>query len=85
MLPFSPNKLRIGSLQKKKTGAVLVDLTIADETFYGTAVSPAKLFALGQLIRNCSFTLITGTDTKRIQCLKNGVPQRLVLALLFNI
>ena len=81
---------------KKKAGAVFIDLTAAYDTVWHHGLT-CKLLRLLQdkhmvrmimeLVRNRSFTLTTGDSKQsRPRRLKNGVPQRLVLApLLFNI
>ena len=81
---------------KKKAGAVFVDLTAAYDTVWHRGLT-CKLLRLlldkhmirmiMELVRNRSFTLTTGDSKRsRLRRLKNGVPQRSVLApLLFNI
>ena len=80
---------------KKKAGAVFVDLSAAYDPVWrcGLTCKLLKLLPdkhmvrmITELVPNRSFTLTTG-DSKpsRIRRLKNGVPQRSVLApLLFN-
>ena len=81
---------------KKKAGAVLVNLTAAYDTVWHRGLTckllrllPDKHMArmIIELVRNRSFTLTTGDSKQsRLRRLKNGVPQRSVLApLLFNI
>ena len=84
------------SKQKKKAGAVFIDLTAAYDTVWHRGLTCKLLRLLPdkhmvrmimELIRNRSFTLTTG-DSKpsRLRRLRNGVPQGSVLApLLFNI
>ena len=81
---------------KKKAGAVFVNLTAAYDTVWHRGLTCKLLRLLPdkhmvkmimELVRNRSFTLTT-SDSKqsRLRRLKNGVPQRSVLApLLFNI
>ena len=85
------------SFSAKKTGAVFVDPTAAYDTVRDRGVICKKLLRLlpdkhmvsfiMELARNRSFTLITGNGSQsRLQRLRNGVPQGLVLApFLFNI
>ena len=80
---------------KKKAGAVFIDLTAAYDTVWNRGLTCKLLRLLPdkhmvkmimELVRNRSFTLITGDSKQsRLRRLNNGVPQRLVLALLFNI
>ena len=81
---------------KKKAGAVFVDLTAAYNTVWHRGLTCKLLRLLPdkhmvrmivELVRNRSFTLTTGDSKQsRLRCLKNGVPQGSVLApLLFNI
>ena len=81
---------------KKKADAVFVDLTAAYDTVWhrGLTCNLLRLLLdkhmvrmIMELVRNRSFTLTTGDSKQsRLCCLKNGVPQGLVLApLLFNI
>ena len=81
---------------KKKTDAVFINLTAAYDTVWHRGLTCKLLRLLPdkhmvkmimELVRNRSFTLTT-SDSKqsRLRRLKNGVPQRSVLApLLFNI
>ena len=50
-----------GCSVKKRAGSVFVDLTAANATLCSTATSPAKVFAHGQHICNCNFTLTIAT------------------------
>ena len=78
---------------KKKTGAVFVDLTAAYDTLWhrGLACKLLRLIPDGNLVRmimklvqNRCFTFTTGNGKQsRIKRLKNGVPQKSVLAPLF--
>ena len=81
---------------KKKAGAVFVDLTAAYDTVWHRGLTCKLLRLLPdkhmvqmimELIRNRSFTLSIGDSKRsRLRRLRNGLPQRLVLApLLFNI
>ena len=81
---------------KKKAGAVFIDLTAAYDTVWHRGLTWKLLRLLPdkhmvkmimELVRNRSFTLITGDSKQSRLCrLKNGVPQGSVLAfLLFNI
>ena len=81
---------------KKKAGAVFIDLTAAYDTVWhcGLICKLLKLLPdkhmvkmIMELVRNRSSTLTTGDSKQsRLRRLKNGVPQRSVLApLLFNI
>ena len=81
---------------KKKADAVFIDLTAAYNTVWHRGLT-CKLLRLllnkhmvkmtMELVRNRSFTLTTSDSKQSRLCrLKNGIPQRLVLApLLFNI
>ena len=40
-------------------------LIAKNDTLFGTATSPAKLFAFGQSIRNCNFTLTIGNGSQK--------------------
>ena len=85
-------------LAKRKAGAVFVDLTAAYDTVWhrGLACKLLRLISgrhlvrmiisIMELVQNRSFTLTTGNRKQsRLRRLKNGVPQRSVLApLLFN-
>ena len=81
---------------KKKAGTVFVDLTAAYDTLWhrGLVCKLLRLIPdrhlvrmIMELVQNRSFTLTTGDGKKsRPRRLKNGVPQRSVLAtLLFSI
>ena len=81
---------------KKKTGAVFVYLTAAYDTVWhrGLACKLLRLIPdahlvrmIMELVQSRSFTLTTGNGKQsRLRRLKNGVPQRSILAtLLFNI
>ena len=81
---------------KKKDGAVFVDLIVAYDTVWHRGLTCKLLRLLPdkhmvkmmmELVRNRSFTLTTGDSKQsRLRRLENGVPQGLVLApLLFNI
>ena len=81
---------------KKKAGAVFVDLTAAYDTVWHRGLTCKLLRLLSdkhvvrmimELVQIRSFTLTTGDSKRsRLRRLKNGVPQRSVLApLLFNI
>ena len=75
---------------KKKTGAVFVDLTAAYDTLWhrGLASKLLRLIPDSNLVRmimklvqNRSFTFTTGNGKQsRLKRLKNGVPQKSVLA-----
>ena len=80
---------------KKKASVVFVDLTAAYDVVWHFGLTCKLLHLLPdrhmvkmimELVTNCSFTLTTGSRTNsRLQCLKNGVPQRSVLGpLLYN-
>ena len=82
--------------EKKKAGAVFVDLTAAYDTVWHRGLTCKLLRMLPvrhivsfmkELVRNRSFTLTTGNGAQsRLRRLKNGVPQGSVLSLLlFNI
>lgn len=81
--------------EKKKAGAVFVDLTAAYDMVWHKGlilkllrIIPNKKLVLfiQELISNRSFTLTLGNDTSRKFYLKNGVPQGSLLApMLFNI
>ena len=88
--------LRILSRLKKKAGAIFINLTAAYDTVWHRGLTCKLLRLLPdkhmvrmiiELVRNRSFTLTTGDSKQsRLRRLKNGIPQRLVLApLLFNI
>ena len=49
---------------------MFINLTAANDTLYGIATLPAKLFAHGQRIRNCYFTLTIDSGPKKITTLK---------------
>ena len=76
--------------EKKKAGAVLVDLTAAYDTVWHRGLTCKLLRLLPdrhmvsmimELIQNRSFTLTTGSGQRsRLRRLKNGVPQGSVLA-----
>ena len=44
---------------------MLVGITAANDTLYGSATSPANLFAQGQHKCNCNFTLTIGMVSKK--------------------
>ena len=77
---------------KKKAGAVFVDLTAFYDTVWRRGLTCKLLRTLPdrhivsfiiKLVRNRSFTLTTGKGAQsRLRRLKNGVPQRSVLATL---
>ena len=81
---------------KKKAGAVFIDLKAAYDTVWNRGLTCKLLRLLPdkhmvrvimELVRNRSFTLITGDSKQsRLRRLNNGVPQRSVfVSLLFNI
>jgi len=81
---------------EKKAGAVFVDLTAAYDTVWNRGLTCKLLRLLPdrhmvymtmEMVGNRSFTLTTGNGQRsRLRRLKNGVPQRSVLApLVFNI
>ena len=81
---------------KKKAGAVFVNLTAANDTVWHRGLTCKLLRLLPdkhivqiimELVHNRSFTLTTvNSKQSRLRCLRNGLPQRSVLApLLFNI
>ena len=81
---------------KKNAGAVFIDLTAANDTVWHRGLTCKLLRLLPDkytvrmimdLVQNRSFTLTTGDSKQsRLRRLKNGVPQRSVLApFLFNI
>ena len=80
---------------KKMTSAVFVDLTVAHDTVWHCGLSCNLLSLLlnnlmvniiMKLIHNQSFTLTT-SDSKQssLHCLKNGIPQGLILVFLLFI
>ena len=92
----SRKALRMHSKQKKKAGAVFIDLTAVYDTVWHRGLTckllrllPDKhmVHMIMELIRSRSFTLTTGNSKpSRLRRLRNGVPQGSVLApLLFNI
>ena len=93
---FQTQNIKDSFEAKKKAGAVFVDLTAAYDTDWHRGLTfkllrllPDKhmVCMIMELVRNRSFTLTTGDSKRsRLRRLKNGVPQRSVLALLlFNI
>ena len=80
---------------RKKCGAVFVDLSAAYDTVWhrGLALKMLQLIPnkhmvqfIRELITNRSFKLYVGKDSSKTYTIKNGVPQGSVLApMLFNI
>ena len=78
---------------KKKAGAVFVDLTAVYDTIWHRSLTCKLLRLLPdkhmvpiimELVRNRSFTLTTGDSKQsRLRRLRNGLPQRSVLASIF--